>query len=162
MPWRNARAPDLSAISRVADEIHTQHPEDPEVFTERLRLYPQGCFVCEEAGDLVGYAISHPWVQGSVPALNSRLGRIPEASDTYYVHDIALLSSARGRGLGAEIVRNLKRQAAALGLRTISLVAVNRSAAFWQALGFRVKDVPGLREKLLSYGADAVYMQQAT
>ena len=162
MTWRNALLIDLPAISRLADQIHTNHPEDPEIFAERFRLYPPGCFVCEPTGHIVGYAITHPWPTDSAPPLNSQLGHIPEASDTYYVHDIALLAAARGRGRASEIVFILKQQAAALSFRTISLVAVNRSAPFWEAQGFRVKDVPSLRDKLLSYGADAVYMQGAT
>lgn len=161
MAWRHALITDLAAVSRLADQIHAQHPEDPEVFAERFRLYPQGCFVCERSDNAVGYAMAHPWAEDSVPPLNSRLGRLP-AGATYYVHDIALLVAARGRGLGSQIVHIVAQQAADLNVRTISLVAVNRSAPFWQALGFRVKDVPGLREKLLSYGTDAVYMQRRT
>ena len=152
-------AADLPVINDLSDQIHVNYPEDPGIFEERFRLYPNGCFVCEHNGRYIGYAITHPWHEGTAPKLNSMLRRIPDAPDTYYFHDIALLAEAQHHGWGSQIIDILKKHASQLGFRTISLVAVNRSTKFWYRHGFRVKDVPDLRKKLLSYDAEAVYMQ---
>ncbi len=158
MPWRPMTAQDLAAVQILADTIHVDHPEDAEVFSERLRLYPQGCLVLAENGRLIGYALTHPWIFGAPPALNSRLGTIPDDATTYYIHDLALLPEARGRGFAAEGGEWLVRHARQEGFGNLSLVAVNKSQVFWERLGFRALRAPGLEEKLLSYGPDAVLM----
>jgi ribosomal protein S18 acetylase RimI-like enzyme len=159
MPWRPMTAQDLAQAQILADTIHVDHPEDAEVFAERLRLYPQGCLALEEDGRLiVGYALTHPWHFGRPPALNSLLGEIPHDATTYYVHDVALLPEARGKGYAAQIAQKLARHAKAAGFGNLSLVAVNNSQSFWERLGFRTRRDPGLEGKLLSYGRDAVLM----
>jgi len=158
MPWRPMTASDLAQVQALADAIHLDHPEDASIFAERLHLYPQGCFALEENGRLIGYALTHPWHFGKPPALNSRLGEIPPSATTYYVHDVALLPEARGKGYAAQIGERLAAHAAQAGFGNLSLVAVNNSQGFWERLGFRVVHDPGLEDKLLTYGPDAVLM----
>jgi GNAT superfamily N-acetyltransferase len=158
MPWRPMTAQDLDRVQVLADAIHPDHPEGKDVFTERQRLYPEGCHVLAVEGCLVGYAIAHPWQLGEPPPLNSRLGAIPHEASTYYIHDVALLPEARGRGYASQIVERLAEHARGAGPHNLSLVAVNRSQMFWERLGFRAAAVPGLDGKLLSYGSDAVLM----
>lgn len=149
---------DLAAVQILADAIHVDHPEDAEIFAERLRLYPRGCFVLEESSRLIGYALTHPWDFDSPPALNSRLVTIPQDATTYYVHDVALLPEARGKGHAAHICEWLAQHAREMSFDNLSLVAVNRSQAFWERRGFRNANVPGLETKLLTYGPDAALM----
>ena len=158
MPWRPMTAQDLDRVQVLADAIHPDHPEGKDVFTERQRLYPEGCHVLAVEGCLVGYAIAHPWQLGEPPPLNSRLGAIPHEASTYYIHDVALLPEARGGGYASQIVERLAEHARGAGPHNLSLVAVNRSQMFWERLGFRAAAVPGLDGKLLSYGSDAVLM----
>jgi len=158
MPWRPMTSRDLDAVQTVADRVHRDHPEEREVFVERLRLYGQGCHVLAEDGEVLGYALTHPWRFAEPPPLNSRLGDIPRDAATYYVHDLALLPEGRGRGHAGVIARMLADHARAQGFGTLSLVAVNGSQTFWKRLGFREEAVPGLETKLLSYGSDAAFM----
>lgn len=156
--WRPMTPQDLSRVAALADAIHPAYPEDPAVFAERLRLYPHGCHVLAGAGDLIGYALTHPWRMAEPPPLNARLGAIPQDASTYYVHDVALLPAARGRGYASQLVGLLARHARAAGFGNLSLVAVNGSGGFWERLGFRASAVPGLDGKLSSYGSDAMLM----
>jgi GNAT superfamily N-acetyltransferase len=158
MSWRPMTSGDLADVQVLADTIHVEHPEEPRVFFERLRLYPQGCVVLEVDGRLIGYALTHPWRYGEPPSLNSHLGDVPSDPTTYYVHDVALLPEARGKGYAVRIGDWLVDYAARGGFPNLSLVAVNGSQRFWEKLGFRVTVIPGLESKLLSYGADAVLM----
>jgi len=41
--WRQATAEDLGAIDAIGNGIHTSLPERPEVFAEKLTLFPAGC-----------------------------------------------------------------------------------------------------------------------
>jgi len=158
MPWRPMTVQDLAQVQVLADTIHLDHPEDAQVFAERLRLYPQGCLALEDDGRLIGYAVTHPWHFGAPPALDSLLRAIPADATTYYVHDVALLPEARGKGHAVQAGERLARHARDSGFSNLSLVAVNNSQPFWGRLGFRVATVPGLEAKLLTYGPGAALM----
>jgi GNAT superfamily N-acetyltransferase len=150
------RDEDLPAVNDLAAQVHPNYPEDPSVFAERVRLFAAGCFLLSEPP--TGYILSHPWRFGQPPALNSTLGRIPKDPDTYYIHDIALLPAAQGQGSAGLILEQLGGLARSLGLKTLSLVAVNNSAAFWEKRGFRTVGDEGLTQKLASYDSDARFM----
>ncbi|PYE88714.1 GNAT family N-acetyltransferase [Phyllobacterium leguminum] len=158
--WRLMRGEDIPAVSAMAAAIHTDFFEDDAVYIERLKLYPAGCFVLEGAGGLIGYAISHPWRQFRIPTLNTLLWQLPDDSDTYYLHDIALLPEGRSGGLAARVVAVMVEQATRDGFTTMSLVAVNGSAGFWQKQGFSIVDAPELGEKLRTYSGDARFMMR--
>ncbi len=149
--WRAATPADLPAIAAMADQVHPSFPEDPAIFAERMRLYPDGMRLLEQEGHACGYLVSHPWHAGAVPALNALLHRLPPDADTFYLHDLALLPAARGSGAARAIVEQMAEHSRGRGLASMSLVAVNGSVPFWQRLGFRIEDCPALAEKLASY-----------
>jgi GNAT superfamily N-acetyltransferase len=154
--WRPMTADDLQATCALSATIHQAYPEDDAVFAERLRLYPAGCHVYAAAESVAAYVLSHPWREFDAPPLNSLLGELPATPSTYYIHDLALAPYARGTGAAASIVRKLADQAREAGLHTMSLVAVNGSAGFWQRQGFVQTEVPALAEKLRSYRDEGV------
>jgi GNAT superfamily N-acetyltransferase len=136
LAWRSLKAADLSEVKKLSDQIHKSFPEGIEIFEERLRLYPDGCLVCEQEHRLVGYAITHPWMRHRVPPLNTLLGALPTTCRIYHFHDVALLASVRGQGLGASVVERLRAHASNAGFPAISLVAVSGSAGFYSARAF--------------------------
>ena len=156
------RRADLAAVTALADRIHVDHPEQPAIFAERLKLFPAGCRVLAQDAVVVGYAIAHPGRLGAPPPLDTLLDGLPEAADCLYLHDIALAPEVARRGHGDELVARMIELAAQQGLAAIALVAVRGSAPFWQRHGFRVSGDATLRAKLASYGEDAAYMVRAT
>lgn len=158
MHWRALTTLDLPEVETIAARVHPAFPEDIAVFAERQRLYPEGTRLLELDGVSAGYVLSHPWRFKALPALNSLLDAIPAEADTYYLHDLALLPSARGTGAAAMIVGELLRHARAGGFATMSLVAVNGSLPFWYKHGFRTVNTPELADKLASYEAAARFM----
>ncbi|WP_322516683.1 GNAT family N-acetyltransferase [Rhodopseudomonas palustris] len=157
--WRQMTAADLAAVNAIAAQVHVAFPEDAAIFAERLALYPTGCYVLDRERDGIGgYVVSHPWRIAEPPALDTLLGSLPSPASTYYIHDVALLPHGRGNGAGAALVALLLRHAVAVGLDTISLVAVNGSVPFWRSQRFEVMENHALARKLASYGVDARYM----
>ncbi len=154
-------AADLPAVAAIAARVHPAFPERPEIFAERLALFPEGCFLAEAAGEPAGYALAHPWTDGAPPALDTLLRHLPERPDCLYLHDVALLAAARGSGLGRALIERLRALAQQQALPRISLVAVNNSQAFWARLGFQVATRGDLAAKLASYGGDARYMTRS-
>jgi ribosomal protein S18 acetylase RimI-like enzyme len=154
---------DLDAVCAVARTAFPNHPEDREVFADRLALNPGGCFVLAAGeGPARGYLIAYPWRLDEAPALNTVVGRLPEAPDVLYLHDLALAPDARGGGHAARIVERLAQQAAQARWPAIALVAVNRAAPFWAGLSFEPRDTPEMTAKLASYGEGARYMVRPT
>jgi ribosomal protein S18 acetylase RimI-like enzyme len=156
--WRPMRPDDLAAVEAIAARVHEAYPEDPSVFAERLRLWPEGCLIYERDGVPIAYVLSHPGRALAPPPLNALLGALPEPPTTYYIHDLALLPETRGQGAGSAVVEILMEGARRAGCPEISLVAVNGSTGFWTRHGFAPVDVPALAEKLQSYDDDARYM----
>lgn len=148
---------DAPALQHIADEIHPGLPEGNHVFAERATLFPEGCLVLAEDGELCGYAISHPIRHRQPPALDSLLGEIPPDADEYYIHDVAVLPGLRGRGLAGDCVRMLLE--VARRYPTAGLVSVYGTAPFWRRFGFVREAVDeGLSRKLRGYGEGAVYL----
>jgi GNAT superfamily N-acetyltransferase len=156
--WRAMTGFDLGSVETIAAQVHPNLPESGEVLAEKQRLYPNGAYLLEVGERAVGYVLSHPWTFGRPPALDAALGTIPAAADTYYVHDIAILPLARRIGAASQILEALEKHARALGLPTMSLVAVNRSGGFWDRHGFAPLDLPELADKLSSYEPGARLM----
>ncbi len=154
--WRAMRAADLPAVEAVAEAIHVDFPEDEAVFAERLRLCPEGCLVLAVDGGIAGYLISHPWMLGAPPALDTLLGSLPAGADSWYIHDLALAPAARGTGAAGRAVDCAVALARGAGLGNLSLMSVGGAAGFWRRQGFTAAPVPA--EKLASYGEGAAYM----
>lgn len=154
--WREAEGSDLAAMMRIADVVHPDFPEDPLVFSERLALFPRGVLLLAD-DEPAGYVLSHPWMLDRPPALDTALGNLPPAADTYYIHDIALLPRVRGQGHARAAIDSLMALASDASLSTASLISVI-GPTYWQAFGFRDASSRIAAEKLRSYSDMARYM----
>lgn len=149
-------ASDLPAVGALADAVHGALLfEPPEVFAERLALFPQGCFVvgAPVLSPVLAYAFTHPWRMATPPPLGTMLGVLPAEPDCLYLHDVVVAPQARAAGLGASLVVRLRQLAAGLGLSCMALTAGQHSSRYWARHGFTVGAVGHA-----SYGADAVCM----
>ena len=134
--WRPMRPDDLPTVVRISDAVHGEFTEPLETFADRLTHYPAGCAILERDGEALGYLISHPWPRDAAPPkLGVRMDSIP-TSDSYYLHDIALLPAARGTGAGGAAMAFVLGQAASAGCDEIRLVAVNGADSYWATQGF--------------------------
>lgn len=156
--WRAMSGYDLEAVSAIAAKVHPGFFEADAVLAEKHSLYRNGCYILEVAEKPAGYVLSHPFTRGTLPALNTLIGALPEKPDTFYIHDLALLPLTRGVGAAGQIVAALTKHAEVMGFPSLSLVAVNGSLPFWEKQGFVAEDRPELQEKLAAYEEAARYM----
>lgn len=148
-------AGDLASVSAISDAVHGRFTEPVAVYAERLALWPKGCRVFEREGEIAGYLIAHPWHRDSPPKLGALLGAIPTDADTFYLHDIALLSPARSTGAGRTALDFVLSDARALGFAEVTLMAVGGADLYWAAQGFATAP----RAPDPSYGAGAHLMR---
>jgi GNAT superfamily N-acetyltransferase len=156
--WRPAAVCDLDDIQRIADQIHPDLQERPEIFAERLKLFPEGCFVLVQNERVVGYGLSHPWFLNSIPPLNQLLGSIPRSPGCLLIHDVAALPQARGYGAARTLIELTAKLARERGIPCLALVSVYKTRPLWTRLGFEVVADSALTDKLKSYGTIARYM----
>lgn len=160
MTWRPMQETDMDAVTAISDAVHGDYTEPLEVYAERQALFPSGCFVFDRGQGVEGYLITHPWRHGGPPPLGELMGPLPQGADCLYLHDLALLPSARGSGAGAKAADMALAIAAEHGLHDIYLLAVNGAETFWTSRGY----VPVTEKALIAYlrkiYGDVVYMRQ--
>ncbi|MGE3986698.1 GNAT family N-acetyltransferase [Pseudorhodoplanes sp.] len=162
LQWRPMMMADLPEIDDLSARIHPDFPERPEILAEKFSLFPGGCFVIGEAeARIQGYCFSHCWTFGPPPALDTRLGALPQQPSAYFIHDLTIEASLRRRNLASLLVTRLIEIARSIPVDRMMLVAVSGSEPFWTRMGFRRTADQMLqaaaREK---YGRHAVQMDR--
>jgi GNAT superfamily N-acetyltransferase len=159
--WRSMRRRDLAAVSDLAGRIHIDYPEQPQVFEEKLQLFPHGCFTLQGADtSLVGYCFSHPWTRGLPPSLDRLLGQLPPRPDTYFIHDLAVDQTFRGKGGAALLLPVIATVTRLYRLEHMTLIAVNKSEGFWRRAGFVATADPELQRAVRSkYSDEVIHME---
>jgi ribosomal protein S18 acetylase RimI-like enzyme len=139
MRLRGLTAADIAALHDLEARCYlpSLHESDA-AFLRLIELYPDGAIGAFDAGGLCGYAIGVPLSAGMTLALRAPLAAIPEAADTFYIHDVAVAARCRGTGLGRALAARLLEVARAGGFTRAELVSVQGSAPFWEKFGFRV------------------------
>ena len=103
-----------------------------------------------------GYVLSHPW-SDIPPALDTPLEALPEHPRPIICTTWRCAAVARRIGAASHIVGALIKHATARGFPTMTLIAVNGSAGFWERHGF-ARRPPELAAKLRSYEPTAKLM----
>ena len=149
---------DLEIFDSIANVIHSQLQERPDVFQEKFRLFPAGCRIFCLGEHTLGYGIAHPWLLNNIPPLDTLLVSLPESPECLFIHDVVLLPEGRGHGAAGVYVDEMRIIARQSGLSSLALVSVYGTSPLWAALGFQVIDHPDLAQKLMCYGDTARYM----
>lgn len=154
---------DLPAVLEIQALCYTEIvPESGESLLAKLSASPSTCFVATSGGDTVGYLIALPWRCAEPPALDARTCRLPAEPDCLYLHDLAVTASARKSGAGRALVALFLRRLRDLDLGRASLVAIQRSGAYWERHGFRAAPLSApLKARLSTYGENVQYMERA-
>lgn len=150
----------MDAVSAISDAVHGDYTEPRTVYAERRDLFPAGCFVLDAGQGVAGYLIAHPWRGDGPPPLGVLMGPLPEAPDSLYLHDLALVPAMRGAGAGREATRMVLDLAAGKGLGHVSLLAVNGAETFWVSQGFMPVKDRALGNRLRRTYGDVVYMHR--
>jgi hypothetical protein len=158
MSWLPLSVSDVQAVDRIANEIHTELPERIEVFTEKIGIFPPGCWKLVVDGSIAGYGVSHPWKLYSIPPLDKFLERLPDNPDCMYIHDVVVLPYARGYNAAGDYVALLKEEALRRQIYALACVSVYGTDVLWERYGFKIAGGSEMSEKLRSYGSSAKYM----
>lgn len=159
---RMMAAGDIPAVLEIQAVCYTEvTPESKASLHAKLSASQSTCLIASLDGDTVGYLISLPWEFSNPPMLNAETCRLPSSPDCLYLHDLAVIPSARKFGTGRALVDVFLTRLGQLNLGRASLIAVQNSAAYWRRYGFRAVPMSEpLKAKLSTYGEGVVYMER--
>jgi ribosomal protein S18 acetylase RimI-like enzyme len=152
----------MADVLRIQEYCYTEiEPESSESLQAKIVASPATCLLAESSEGAVGYLIAVPIVYPNLPALNAPMFELSKGADTLYIHDLAVASAGRGKGVAQALVRTAIDAAKRSGLARACLVAIQNSQKFWEQFGFEVVAEPAneLKAKLASYGAGAQLMR---
>ncbi|OAN67207.1 GNAT family N-acetyltransferase [Sphingomonas sp. TDK1] len=158
MPFEPRHLPQALALQSQAYPAFLV--EAAPAFASRLQVAAPYNVVAERDGALLGYLLAHGWTGESPPPVGVVLD--PDVTgDTLYLHDLAVSDAGRGSGIGRMLVEHALSRAAADGLVSAELIAVEGAAEYWARLGFDVEPPsPALAAKVAGYGAAARWMRR--
>lgn len=103
--FRTPRVDDAEAMWRIVDRTDNLDDNSPYLYLLLCRDFAQTCIVAEdEEGDLVGFVTGY---------------RRPERPDTYFLWQVTVAASQRGKGLARRMVRELLAGLAEDGVRRL-------------------------------------------
>jgi GNAT superfamily N-acetyltransferase len=155
------QADDVSHVFAVQVACYqSSFHESISVIAERFAQSPQTAWLAWQDDQVVGYLVAYRSVFGKVSPLGAGFDVAPQPT-CLYLHDLAIVPSAAGRGVAARLIGHARQWAQAEGLQGSALVSVQDSQAFWQKYGYQACGVEGLQQQhLATYGMDVCYMTQ--
>lgn len=151
--------PHVLAVQRAC--YGAEFVESAEVFARRLAAAPATAWVITGlTTPLCAYLSAYPSSEGQITALHGDFKVEGTRADTLYLHDLAVHPTMHGQRLGQRLVRHAWAFAARQGWPQSSLVSVQGSLAFWQALDYSCVDLRDAQQlaTLATYEKEARYM----
>lgn len=154
---------DLPSVLAIQHACYIeQFRESRESLHAKLLASPPTCFIASLAGDAVGYLFSVPCESSNPPRWNAATCQLPASPDCLYLHDLAVLPSARRSGAGRALVGKFLDRLRASNTGRACLIAVQNSMPYWERHGFRPVPLSGvLKAKLSTYGDQVAFMERA-
>lgn len=139
--------------------------ESAALYARRLACAHQLSLALECSGTqtLQAYAAAYWSNPGKLTPLRGDFDAPASGEHLLYLHDMAVAPGWAGQGAASRLLQALFEKARAQGVRLAALVSVQGSQSFWSRYGFVAQELldPLQRQRLHSYGGDAVYMVAA-
>ena len=147
MEIRNATIEDIDEIRALERNIDEEYPATKETLLERLEMFPDGFYVVEIDGKIVGYIETCLWDKEDIETFD-KIKDFPKQHDpkgkTAYVIFIGVGADYRRQGVGSALIQEVQKLASERGLKKVQLVAIEEDLlGFYGKLGFEfVKKLP--------------------
>ncbi|WP_461213578.1 GNAT family N-acetyltransferase [Lacticaseibacillus sp. GG6-2] len=136
--FRSAQSSDLPAIMTIENAGFTPDEAATEAsMAARINQYPETFVVAIEDAQVQGYIVG-PTIAARYLSDDLFATAKPNSPTAPYlaVLSLAVAPSAQGRGIGSQLLTELRRVAAAQHRRGITLTCLQRLVAFYEANGY--------------------------
>lgn len=142
MKIRNARLQDIDPVAELERKIEKENAATKETLLARFNMFPQGFYVAEEGGNIVGYVESCLWDKKDFKTFDE-IRDFPKHhksnGKTLYVIFLGVAENHRRKGVGSGLTRTLRRYASGRQLERVQLVAGEGFLVdFYKRLGFGI------------------------
>lgn len=111
-------------------ENNYEYHEEKKFFINKVKAYPEGCFVADVDG-IIGHIISFPYLIGKSFPSEQLFEPISKPS-CWYIHNLYVSKDFRKKGIAKELTEIILNSN-----KIIALTATQGSEYFWEKLGFR-------------------------
>ncbi len=142
MNIRNVTLEDIENVWNLEKRIEKEHCATKETLMSRFKMFPEGCYVAEENGEITGYIESCLWDKSSFETFDE-IKDFPNNHNSMgkalYIIFLGVDGKYRRKGIGSELVRKLQKYAINHGLSKVQSVAGEGFIIdFYEKLGFKV------------------------
>ncbi|MBM9888072.1 MULTISPECIES: GNAT family N-acetyltransferase [Deefgea] len=154
---RTQTANDIQAILEIQAACYpADFIESAATLQRKQALAPKCSWLIEIEGQTLGYLFCHPWHGNTPPALGQKLAELPAHADRFYIHDLAILPTARGQQLADRLIQHALEWAKQSQFSQAMLVAVLGADSFWRKHQFTTQAAV----EFSGYGDKAVCMSR--
>lgn len=127
---------DVSAVYAVQLDAYAEYfLESTDVIANRFNQSPATAWVAEYGGSVCAYLIGYWSELGKVNPLNLEF-QPAKNTQCFYMHDLAILTSAQGLGLAKKLIAVATKFALNHNAAYMALLSVQNSSLFWKKNGF--------------------------
>ena len=153
----------MPAICQIQAHCYeSQYLEQPAAFSSKISKTAETCWLAYIDDQPIAYLICLPVSTSTFPALNASDFELCDRPSLLYLHDLAVDPKYRTVGAGQQLIKQVVDYGKQEQYQQIGLIAVQDAASYWQKQGFNISCAKsfGLENKLISFGADAVFMRK--
>ncbi|TCS36045.1 ribosomal protein S18 acetylase RimI-like enzyme [Paucimonas lemoignei] len=157
---RIMRPQDIPSVLRIQAECYAPAMvEDESTIRRRHEIAPDTAWVAEDEEGISAYLVAYRSSLGKITRLGGNFEN-SAAPNCLYFHDLAVAGRFRGQGAAGALAEFAWNEAQQDGLAYSSLVSVQDSRAYWEALGYRAYQelAQAQQANLNSYPGPAWYM----
>lgn len=139
MKIREAKIEDIMEISELEKRIE-ENPASYETLVRRFQLFPEGFYVAEDDGQIIGYIESCIWNKkefNSFEEIKEFQKHHDVNASTLYIIFLATSPDYRNRGIGSMLLQKLINKASRLKKKKVQLVSKDGLESFYSRFGFR-------------------------
>lgn len=129
---------DLDEVKRIDDIVFPHDAEDREVYEDRLKTFPEGCYKIMVGEKMAGFLTSEAWSDYHTTEINRKASVFHNPKgEIIFVSALGILPEFQGKGLGGELLLFFIEKMKSEGRKSIYLMAANKARTFYEKYGFR-------------------------
>ncbi|MEK7523824.1 MAG: GNAT family N-acetyltransferase [Patescibacteria group bacterium] len=128
---------DLDDLKRIDDLAFPQDAEGREIYEDRIKTFPAGCYKITLEGKMVGFLSSELWSEYHPTILNRKASLFHDpVGKIVFVSALGIMPGYQGKGLGSRLLKMFIQKMKNDNRTSIYLRSANKARPFYEKHGF--------------------------